>query len=162
MADALRMLRDACRLMIGRAMISLVNDGGRLQTMQLRGLADEVLEDVERLQEYGVFSVPLSGMEALIACQAGDRGSAVVVACDSREHRPKNSSPGDSGLYSIFDDPDQAHDAAAHRIALTQDGGKRRIVIRADEISIKTGRSTLVMNDSGLHITAPDVQVDQA
>lgn len=98
-------LRRRVRLMVSRAVISLVNDGGGLQLVQVKLLAGEVRDGVERLQNYGFTSVPLAGAEAGMVCVSGDRDHGLVLAVDDRRYRLKGLSNGEVAMY---DDQGQA------------------------------------------------------
>ncbi|NKD22586.1 phage baseplate assembly protein V [Enterobacter asburiae] len=100
------------RLMIGRAVITMVNDSLKEQNLQVTGLDDEPLDDVERPQNYGQFSVPLAGAEAIVLSLGGDTDSAVAVVVEDRRYRPTGLVAGDSGIYHY----------EGHRIRLTKDG----------------------------------------
>lgn len=75
------------RLMLGRAVVNLVDDAGGLQRVQLTLLDGETRESVERLQEYGFTSHPLPGSEAVVAFIGGDRGRGVIIGIDDRRYR---------------------------------------------------------------------------
>ena len=66
-------LRGRVQLMIGRAILSAISDAGKIQTAQAQLLADEVQDDVERIQEYGFASVPLPGAEGVVVFVGGNR-----------------------------------------------------------------------------------------
>ncbi|HDS8578265.1 TPA: phage baseplate assembly protein V [Klebsiella variicola] len=100
------------RLMIGRAVITIVNDSLKEQNLQVTSLDGEPLDDVERPQNYGQFSVPLAGAEAIVLSLGGDTDSAVAVVVEDRRYRPTGLAAGDSGIYHY----------EGHRIRLTKDG----------------------------------------
>lgn len=88
------------RLMVGRAVVRLVNDATAVQEMQVQVLADEVRGRVERFQNYGFTSVPFDGAEALVVSVGGNRSHMVSVAVDDRRYRLRNLRPGEVGMYS--------------------------------------------------------------
>lgn len=97
---AMRPFLQRLQLMVGRAVVSLVKDGLKLQGLQVTLLADEVRDDVERFQQYGFSSHPHPGAEALVVCVAGNRDHAVVVAVDDRRYRIKGLEQGEVALYT--------------------------------------------------------------
>lgn len=115
------------RLMVGRAVITLVNDSLKEQNLQVTSLDDEPLDDVERPQNYGQFSVPLAGAEAIVVHLGGDTDSAVALVVEDRRYRPTGLVDGDSGIYHY----------EGHRIRLTKDGRAivtcKTLEIHADE-----------------------------
>ena len=100
-------IRTKIRLMWTRAVFTAVRDGEGLQIIQVTGLPGEILDDVERFQNYGFTSVPLPGAEAIIGFIGGSRSHGVAVAADDRRHRKRGLQPGESAQYS--DEGDFVH-----------------------------------------------------
>lgn len=104
MFDALQSFTESLRgkinLMIGRAVLSAIRDTGAIQTAQAQILADEIHDDVERVQEYGFSSVPIPGAEAVIVFQGGNRDHGLIIATDDRRYRLKNLENGEVALYT--------------------------------------------------------------
>lgn len=86
-------------LVVGRAVLEAVADGTGLQLVQLTAGKDEVLDGVERVQNYGFTSVPDQGAEVVILCVGGNRGQAIAVAVDDSRERKKGLQPGDVAVY---------------------------------------------------------------
>ncbi|MDR1110313.1 MAG: phage baseplate assembly protein [Deltaproteobacteria bacterium] len=99
-----RKLWDAIRnASATRLTLARVDDGPRMQTMQAKGLAGEVLDQVERFQNYGFSSFPLAG-EAVGLPVGGDRGHVVIVAIDDRGSRKAGLQPGEVTMYQANGD----------------------------------------------------------
>lgn len=92
-------LKRRVLLMIGRAVIKLVDDAGGIQVVQLVGLDGEILDRVERFQEYGFTSVPHAGAEAVLSAVGGDRSHGLVVAVEDRRYRLKGLAGGEMAIY---------------------------------------------------------------
>ncbi|MCU0919028.1 MAG: phage baseplate assembly protein V [Burkholderiaceae bacterium] len=88
------------QLMIGRAVVLLVNDALKMQGLQVHLLADEVRDSVERFQEYGFTSHPLPGAEAIAAGVGGSRDHVVVLAVDDRRYRLRGLAQGEVAVYT--------------------------------------------------------------
>lgn len=101
MAPYLRMIR----MSVGRAVINLVNDGLKVQELQITLLADETRGGVERFQEYGLTSNPHPGAEAVMVCIGGARDHGIVIAVEDRRYRLKGLAAGE---VAIYDDQGQA------------------------------------------------------
>ncbi len=101
MAPYLRLIR----MMVGRAVINLVNDGLKVQELQITLLAEETRSDVERFQEYGFTSHPHPGAEGVMVCVGGARDHGIVIAVEDRRYRLKGLVEGEAALY---DDQGQA------------------------------------------------------
>ena len=93
------------RMMVARAVINLVNDGLKMQELQVTLLADEVRADMERFQEYGFTSHPVPGAEAVVVFVGGARDHGIAVAVDDRRYRLKSLEQGEVALH---DDQGQA------------------------------------------------------
>jgi phage baseplate assembly protein V len=92
-------LQRRVMLMIGRAVVRAIADGGGLQVLQLSGLAGEVLDGVERFQEYGFTSHPHPGAEAAVVFVGGNRSHGIVIAVDDRLYRLVGLAEGEVALY---------------------------------------------------------------
>lgn len=88
------------RLMVTRGIVELVNDSLKCQGLQVSLLSDEVQDEVERFQDYGITSTPFTGAEALFLSVGADRSHGVVVCVTDRRYRPKDLVEGDVCLYT--------------------------------------------------------------
>lgn len=128
-------------LMVSRAVVNVVSDGLRLQGLQVSLLADEVRDDVERFQQYGLTSHPHAGAEAIAVCVAGSRDHAVVIAVDDRRYRLKGLQAGEVALY----------DDMGHAVHLTRDG----IVIKGAGQPVTINDTPQVNVQAALHVAGP-------
>lgn len=83
-------------LMISRGVIRRVNDYDKgTQELQVSMLGDptegdeEVAEEVEHLQPFGVSFVPPANAEVAVLSVGGNRDHVVALGASSREHRPR-------------------------------------------------------------------------
>lgn len=88
------------KLTVGKCVIDSITDTTGLQTHKIVLLADEVLDEIERIQEYGFTSVPLPGCEGVAVFVGGNRGNGSIIATDDRRYRPTSLEPGDVAIYS--------------------------------------------------------------
>lgn len=86
--------------MLARSAVALVNDTNKMQTLQLKVYANELLDGVEHWQGYGFTSVPKPGAEALLASIGGHRGHSVAIACADRRYRLTGLASGEVAMYS--------------------------------------------------------------
>lgn len=124
-------MRSKIQLMVGRAILSVVNDSGPVQTVQAQLLSDEVQDDVERIQQYGFTSCPLPGAEGVVVFVGGNRDHGLLIACDDRRYRKKGLQSGEVALY-------------------TDEG---------DEIVLSRGRVVRLTAGASVQINAPEVTV---
>jgi phage baseplate assembly protein V len=120
----LKPLKNSVRLMIGRAIIRLVNDAGPVQRVQVDRLAGETADDLEVFGWYGFGSYPHPGAEAIVTSLGGVRSHGVVIAVADRRYRLLGMQEGE---VALFDDLGQ-------KVHLTRSG----IVIEAPEVTVTT------------------------
>ena len=144
------------RLIVSRARISAVNDGHKAQNIQATVLNGETLDNVERLTEYGLISVPTAGAEAVIAFINAVRDHPVALVVADRRTRVNGLKPGDSGLYH----------AEGHTVLLTENG---EIVITCKKLrfevddSIEANCKTFAVNASeSATVTSPAINLNGA
>lgn len=141
-----RPLRTRVALMVGRGVVTRSDDTFKFQEVQLQELKDEVLDHIERIQNYGITSRPLDGAEAITLSLGGDRSHTVVIAVDDRRYRVKGLENGEVCLYT---DEDQGGDD--HRIHMR----------RGKEIHMIAGASSIVMTPAGVTITTPSFDLNE-
>jgi phage baseplate assembly protein V len=138
-------LQRRLRLIADRAIVTLVNDSLQRQNLQLKVLADEGADDVERFQNYGHTSVPPTGSEAIVLGVGGARAGLVAIAVEHKGVRPKDLEAGDSCLYHL----------EGHNLLLGKDGYAE---LSAKSVSITAEEQTLTISpeneiQGALHVT---------
>ncbi|MGS3182280.1 phage baseplate assembly protein V [Aeromonas taiwanensis] len=138
-------LQRRLRLIADRAIVTLVNDALQRQNLQLKVLADEGADDVERFQNYGHSSVPPTGSEAIVLGVGGARAGLVAIAVEDKTVRPNDLEAGDNCLYHL----------EGHRIILRKDG---LLEVEAKTVIINaTSKLTMISPDTEiqgpLHVT---------
>ncbi len=88
------------RSLFGRGRITLVDDTGPAQIVQVRMNGLEVPDGRFRVPEFGFSSNPPIGSDALMLHIAGDRSAGAVVGTNHQTSRPRGLAPGESILYS--------------------------------------------------------------
>jgi phage baseplate assembly protein V len=86
-------------LLVGRAIITAVNNSGKTQFVQVTALKDETISDIERMEEYGFATYPKTGAEALINFINGNRDHGLIVCIHDRNYRPTDLAEGDVRVY---------------------------------------------------------------
>ena len=87
-------------LLIGRAILTAVDNSTKTQSIQVTVMKNEVITDVERPQNYGLESYPKSDTEAIIVFQNGDRDKGLVLCVHDRENRPTTLTQGEVCVWS--------------------------------------------------------------
>jgi len=97
-------IRRRLSLLVTRGVVKMIKDTGGLQTLQLTALADETLDGVERIQQYGFTAHPHPESDALILNVGASRSHPIVIAVDDRRYRLKLA----EGEVALYDDLGQA------------------------------------------------------
>jgi len=85
--------------LVSRGVVGGVTDTTKLQSVRVELLADEIRDDIERLQNFGFTSVPKPGAEAVVVFVGGRRDHGLAIAVDDRRYRIVNLSPGEVAVY---------------------------------------------------------------
>lgn len=119
------------RLTVSRGIIRLVDDSLGIQQAQVALLADELRDQVERFQQYGLTSVPHEGAEGIFLSVGGSRDHGIVIAVDDRRYRLKGLEKGEVALY----------DSQGQKLHFKQDGkidvlALAEVAVSAPEVKI--------------------------
>lgn len=145
------------QLMIGRAVVLLVNDNAKLQGLQVSLLADEVRGDVERFQNYGFTSHPLPGAEAVAACVAGSRDHVLVISVDDRRYRLQGLAQGEVAIYT-----DEGDKVVLKRGGTIEVTASTKVVLAAPLVQCTGDLAVAGSITAGANITAGGNVADQA
>lgn len=97
---ATRPMRQRLSNLAARAKLLRVDDSIAVQRVQIEALLGEARDLLERVQQYGLTSVPLEGAHPVVLlCPQGDRTQALAIAVDDVRHRPTGGGAGDVVLY---------------------------------------------------------------
>lgn len=128
----LRPLTNRVANTVARAVVRLVDDGKKMQAVQLGVLVGETVDNAEHFQPYGISAVPLVGAEAVVVFPNGDRSHPLVIAVSDRGARPVGGQPGDMTVYSP---------ASGAKITMTKDGDI--------EVQPADGRNVFIRREGG-------------
>lgn len=151
-------LRRRVALMIGRAVLGLVDDAKGIQLVQLTVLGNEVLDRVERFQQYGFTSVPHAEAEAVVLALGGDRAHGIAIAVDDRRYRLKNLPGGEVALY---DDQGQTVHLMRDGIRIETDR-PNGVAITAPIVTVTADQVEVGATDVAVTATQVTVEADQA
>ncbi|OFQ20882.1 baseplate assembly protein [Haemophilus sp. HMSC073C03] len=82
-----------------RGVLHLVKSADNIQKVQASGLADETLQDVEFMQQFGFTSVPPANTQAVILPIGGQTTHGIVIATENGSFRVKNLQGGEVAVY---------------------------------------------------------------
>lgn len=94
-------------LLIGRALLTAINNSYGTQLIQVKGLNGETITDIERFQEYGFESYPEAGAESVIGFINGNRDLGITLCVHDRRYRPTDLSEGEVAMYHKDDNTGQ-------------------------------------------------------
>jgi phage baseplate assembly protein V len=149
--------------MVGRAVLTAIDDAQGIQALQVEGLSDEVHDGVERMQDYGFTSHPFEDAEAVVVFAGGLRSHGLVVAVGDRRYRLKNLEQGE---VAIYDDQEQVVHLKRDGVLIHTD---KKVTIEAAEEIMVDGQSTitiqgtddlLIKSDSKITLDAPTIVLD--
>lgn len=85
---------------IVRGVVTFVDNHHDCPTVQAELLADEVVDNIEHVQPYGLHFHPPTEAECVVACVGDDRANSVAFGLNLRGDRPQEAiEPGEGGLY---------------------------------------------------------------
>jgi phage gp45-like len=88
------------KMLVSRAVVQLVNESLTCQNLQVVLLAEEVRDNVEHFQPYGLTTKPLAGAEGVYLSVGGNRDHGIVVAVQDRRYRPTTLADGEVALHT--------------------------------------------------------------
>jgi phage baseplate assembly protein V len=133
-----------------RGTITLVNDDTGMQSAQAKFLADEVLDNLPRVQDYGFTSNPKVGAEALAIFLGGRRSNGAIIKVDDRRYRLKGLKSGEVAIYT--DEGDKIVLKRGNKIEVTTN---EYVVNAATKITLASP-VVEIQASSKVDITSPD------
>lgn len=133
MNKLLNPLRRTVGVLVNRAVVTLVSDTFKTQSVQIVAMVDEVRDAVEHMQPAGFKSVPLAGSEAIVLAIGGNGDHRVAVMVHHKDSRPQGWDAGDVGIY---------HQVTGDLIRIKADGSieitaKAKVVIKAPTVRVE-------------------------
>lgn len=120
--------------LVSPATLTGVDDGTKMQSVQIDLGDDEVRDEVEHPQNYGFTSRPIPGADALALCVGGRRDHCIVVVVDDRRYRLKGLAEGEVALYT--DQGDKVHLKRGGTIEIT---ASSKVTVNAPLVEVPSG-----------------------
>ncbi|WJN74360.1 Phage baseplate assembly protein Mup45, Q [Burkholderia anthina] len=76
------------------------NDSGGAQLLQVQVNERETIDELPRIAEFGLTSVPPEGSDIAMMNLGGGRNNAVIVGTNHQKSRPRNLQSGETMLYA--------------------------------------------------------------
>lgn len=144
--------RRQISMMVGHAVLSLLNDDAGFQLLQVQLLEGETTEGVQRMQDYGFVSRPKPGAEGVFLSVMGVRSEGVVLALGDRRVRLRGLVDGEVAMH---DDQDQV-------VILKRDGIEIRspFKVSVDAPTVAVTGETVTVDASTCTISADTANID--
>lgn len=130
-----------------RGVLNLVKSGSDIQQVQVSGLADETIQDLELMQHFGFTSVPPAGTQAVVIPLGGKTTHGIIVATENGSFRVRNLNDGEVAIY----------DSSGSTIILKNG---RVIDIECDSFNVKCKQYSVTAS-SGANFKTPKLETDQ-
>ncbi|VEB25775.1 Mu-like prophage protein gp45 [Actinobacillus lignieresii] len=130
-----------------RGVLNLVKSSSDIQQVQVSGLADETIQDVEFMQHFGFTSVPPAGTQVVVIPLGGKTTHGIVVATENGSFRVKNLKGGETAIY----------DSSGSTIILKNG---RVIDVECDKFNVNCKQYNVTATDSA-NFTTPKLETDQ-
>lgn len=124
-ARMLAPLKRAIANMAARGTVVLADSASKMQTLQIKLLADEAKADIEHFEPYGMTACPKEGAEHVTLFFGGDRSHGVTLLVADRRYRLKGLQPGEVALYD-----DLGQKVHLTRNGIVVDGGGLPVTIQ--------------------------------
>jgi phage gp45-like len=104
MKELITDLKRKILMALGIGILRIIDDTKKIQKVQISLMENETHNDVDRYQDYGFSSVPVSGCQALLVSLGGSRDNSIVIATEDTRYRPINLNAGEVVIYNNFGD----------------------------------------------------------
>jgi len=152
----LKALRNRIMLMFANGTVTGTDDSKGLQSHQITGLKDEVLEGITRIGNYGhAYNPPAEGTEHFTAFMGGNRDYGVILGTQHRDSRPRNLAPGENMIYT--DEGDFIYFKRGKEIEIFT--GKKLTVNATDDVELNTKRVVINASES-YTVNAPAINLN--
>jgi len=130
-------------LLLGRALLTAVNNSEGTQKIQITVLNNETITDVERMQEYGFETYPFTGAEVMTLFLNGNRDHGIAVCVHDRRYRPKDLVEGEVCMYTDEDQETDGHRVHLKRGQIVEVDGKQLIVNSGTSVTVNAPLATV-------------------
>lgn len=149
--------RSGLRGSLRRVRLLKTDDSGTQQKMKLVGLKSEELDEIVRVQGFGLSSNPSLDSEGVLLTLGGRSDRAMVIGVEHKTHRPTNLQPGETALYDAYGKILKLVEAEVFLDA----GGKPVRVVNATTVTVEasetiTLKAPTIVLDGSVKLGGPD------
>lgn len=102
--QGLEQLLKRQRSQVRRVTVTKSDDTGKVRTLQIQGIADQVNSKVEHFEPFGFSGNPPAGAEGIKLEVGGDPAHPIVVVAFDRRYRIVNLQPGEAVVFDQWGD----------------------------------------------------------
>lgn len=143
---------------VARGAVSAVNSGTKMQSLQLRLMADEAKDNVEHFEPFGFTSKPLAGAEHVTVFMDGDRSHGITIVVADRRYRLTGLQDGEAALHDAYGN--KAHfkkDGTLDVVAQAKVQITSPLVTMSGNLQVTGSISAGTSMTAGTTVTAPNV-----
>jgi phage baseplate assembly protein V len=140
---------------IGWSRVKIVNDSGTVQKVQLQTNALETIDNIPRVAEFGLASVPPADSDVVMVNHGGGRNNATIIGTNHQPSRPTNLKPGETMVYS--EDGKSVYFTASGGIVI-EAKGQTVTINDASNVTVNCSGVFKVVAPGGIEFDAPLVK----
>ena len=143
--------------MLAKAVTRMVVDTLGRQTAQVEVTKGEVIDDMERMQDYGLSSnPPVAGTDALVAFLGGSREQGVIIRMENRGFRLKALEAGEVALYDDLGNVFKLGREAVDLVAVTKAtvSGPEVEVMATTSATVQVGASSITVTPGAIDLVS--------
>lgn len=152
--SALKPLRRKVRQLVTRGVVTLIDPNQLMQMLQVELLKDEVLDNVEHFEGYGLTAHAPDDSEVLAASLNGQRSHTIAIAVANRNFRLKGLAKGEVALYT--DEGDVIHFKRGNEIYINT--ANKLTAIAANQIDV-TSPAVNIIASTKVTMTTPECEI---
>lgn len=129
--------------LIVKGLLASINDTTEMQLVKVSTTENTVVDNVERIQPYGLSSVPPTRQqsEVIVSAIGANKDHFVATIIDSSTHRPKERPEGNVCLYDMYENLIELSDGKIEHTSdsIELNGASKRFVTHAElNVSLQT------------------------
>lgn len=136
--------------MMATAVVKKIVDMAKRQSAQVEVTKGELIDDVPRIQSYGVSSnPPTEGADALMVFLGGTREQGVIIHIENRQYRVTDLKEGEVAIYDDLGNLIKLGREQVEVAAVT------KLIASAPEVDLVAGASSIKMTPAVVAIVSP-------
>jgi len=139
------------RNIVARGVVAMVDDGKKMQGLQISLLDGELIDNAERPQQYGFSAHPQKGAECFVVFAGANREHPLVLSVDDRRYRFKGGEEGEVIIYS--DEGDAIHLKRGNIVEIKT----KHLVIKAEDDALIESKAITLRGEESITLETPSL-----